>query len=105
MFKKKDPYAGGREVYKRLNATKIKYTAARQPDGSERVLGKEGAVVVTDEKVLLLGGGKVVFSCRKKGLKCGELLSGDGAVFEGIDIDSGETMTVTAYFTSYLKIH
>ena len=87
----------------RVDGAHIKYAAERLPDGTERILGKNGAVSVTSERALLLCGGKAVFSCPTGETRCAELMSGDGAVFEGKDIDTGRQMKVTAYFTSPIR--
>lgn len=101
--RKKDPYSGGRALLRRLDGTRIAYAAERRADGPEKILGKGGAVVATEEKLSLLVAGRVVFSCPAGQVKCSELQSGDGAIFEGIDLDTGEMRTVVAYFTSPIR--
>ena len=87
----------------RVAGAPIRYTTERLQDGTERVLGRGGAVSVTPERVVLLCDGKAVFSCPTDAVTCSELLSGDGAVFTGQDTDTGRTMTVTAHFTRSIR--
>jgi len=100
FHKEKNP---SRAILKKLDGTHIRYVAERLPDATERILGRNGAVSVTDERVLLLCEGKAVFVCPFKQTSCAVLLSGDGAVFEGVDGETGERKTVTAYFTSPIR--
>lgn len=96
---------GGRKretksALKRVDGAAIRYATSRNSDGSERILGRKGRVNLIDDRVTLLCDGKSVFSCSVNEVSCSELLSGDGAIFSGVDCDSGQHMTVVAYFTS-----
>ena len=99
MFIKKEK-RDSKKALARINEARIKYVTRREENGTERVIGRNGAVSVTDERVVLLCEGKSVFCCDVNKVRCSELLSGDGAVLCGVDLDSGEEMTVTAHFTS-----
>lgn len=88
---------------KRVNGARIRYVTERGEDGTERVIGKGGAVSVTEERALLLCEGKAVFSCKTDETFCAQLLSGDGAVFSGIDRETGRQRSVTAHFTSPIR--
>lgn len=102
LFHKKEK-KDSRAALRRVDGAHVKYAAERLPDGTERILGKGGAVSVTGERALILCGGKAVFSCPTGETTCAELMSGDGAVFEGKDLESGRQMCVTAYFTSPIR--
>lgn len=89
-----------RKTLSRVDGARIKYVTERSADGTEKVIGRNGAVSVNDERALLLCEGKAVFSCAVDEVRCSELLSGDGAIFIGRDIETGREMSVTAHFTS-----
>lgn len=89
-----------KKALKRVDGARIKYATERESDGTERVIGRQGAVSVNEERVVLLCEGRAVFSCHVNAVTCSELLSGDGAIFSGKDMDSGREMSVTAHFTS-----
>lgn len=89
-----------RKTLSKVDGARIKYVTERSADGTEKVIGRGGAVSVNAERALLLCEGKAVFSCPVDDVKCSELLSGDGAIFSGKDMESGREMSVTAHFTS-----
>lgn len=89
-----------RKLLKHIDGVRIKYVTQRNSDGTERVIGKEGAVSANEERVLLLCGGRSVFCCPVGAVTCNELLSGDGVVLSGVDSETGREMSVTAHFTS-----
>ncbi len=88
---------------KRVDKARIRYVTERFPNGTETVVGRGGAVSVTDERVVLLCEGKAVFCCATGDIRCAELLSGDGAVFSGMDTETGNRRDVTAHFTSPIR--
>lgn len=88
---------------KRVDGARIRYVTERVSDGTEKVIGRGGAVSVNEERALLLCEGKAVFACPTGDTFCAELLSGDGAVFSGRDIDTGRERSVTAHFTSPIR--
>lgn len=89
-----------KKTLSRVNGARIKYVTERSADGTEKVIGRGGAVSINSERALLLCEGKAVFSCPVDEVRCSELLSGDGAIFSGRDTESGRQMSVTAHFTS-----
>lgn len=101
IFKKEN--RDSKKALARINEARIRYVTRREENGTERVVGRSGAVSVNDERVVLLCEGRSVFCCGVDKVRCSELLSGDGAVLSGVDLDSGEEMTVTAHFTSVIR--
>ena len=89
-----------KKTLSKVDGARIKYVTERSADGTEKVIGKNGAVSVNSERALLLCEGKAMFSCPTDEVRCSELLSGDGAIFSGKDMDTGREMSVTAHFTS-----
>ena len=83
----------------------IKYVSERQ-DGIEVILGKNGSLSIRDGCLLVSAAGQsdLIFRGEITQLKISELMSLDGAVITGPDLEHGGTeRTILAYYVYYLK--
>jgi len=87
----------------RLNGKHIKYVTERRED-EDYVIGKEGALIVKGDELLVFSSADVVFRCKLDQLQASELLSLEGVILNGPDIEhGGEIRNVIAYYTYYIK--
>ena len=104
LFKKKrseDP--DGWEMAEKLNGKHIKYVTERRED-EDYVIGKEGALIVKGDELLVFSSADVVFRCKIDELQASELLSLEGVILKAPDIEhGGEYRNVIAYYTYYIK--
>ncbi len=94
-----------RDFANELNGEHIKYVTERNGD-NEDVIGRDGALIVKDEEDIFLvyASREVLFRCPIPDLAAWYLMSGDGVVLTGPDIEhDGEVRTITAYFTYHRK--
>ena len=80
----------------------LQYVTERTESG-EIVLGKGGSVSVRDGEVIVLCGGDIVFRIAAEDLSSSDLLSGNGAIFTGVDTLSGKCRTIVVHFSYYRK--
>ena len=67
------------------------------------MIGREGALIVKEDQLLVYASADVLMRLCIDEMTASELLSGDGAVLIGNDIEhSGAYRTVIAYYTYYL---
>ena len=104
LFKKKrSEYPDGREMAERLNGKHIKYVTERKDD-EDYVIGKEGALILKNDELLVFSSADIVFRCKVDELQASELLSLEGVILKGPDIEhGGEYRNVIAYYTYYIK--
>ena len=92
-----------REMAKHLDGRAIKFVIERI-DGSDYGIGREGALIVKDDELLVYSSADVVFRVKIDDLRASELLNLEGAILTGPDItQGGKERTVIAYYTYYLK--
>ena len=73
-------------------------------DSDDFVIGRDGALIVKDDCLLVYSSANVVFRGRIDELRMSELLSLEGVIIEGNDIEhDGRHRKVIAYYTYYLK--
>ena len=93
-----------REMAKSLDLRAIKYCAERI-DNKETVLGHSGMINLRGGELILLSSDKVVFRCPVDELSASELMSRDGVVLSGRDLEhGGELRTVTAFYTDPYRV-
>ena len=81
----------------------IKYVTERQDD-VEVVIGKNGGLNIRNDEFIVYASADVIFRCRVDELQASELLSKDGVVLTGPDLEhGGETRTIIAYYVYYRK--
>ena len=98
MFKKEK-----KKLKKHLNGRHIKYVTERMPDGIDNVIGKEGALIVKGDELLVYASADVVFRADINELQASELLSLEGIILTAPDKRNGEVRTVIAYYTHYTR--
>ena len=64
----------------------------------EVVLGKDGRLMVLEDRVIVMAGGKEAFSAPLETVKSGELMSLDGVVVSGRDDVTGTYATVVGFY-------
>ncbi len=92
-----------RKMAASLNGRHIKYVTERE-NYEDSVIGREGALIVKEDELLVYSSADVVFRAKIDQLDASELMSKEGAILTGPDIEHGGRMrTVIAYYTYYIK--
>ena len=84
----------------KLNGRSIRYVLQRE-DNSDRVIGKDGFIAVTDGILSVNCGVKTLFSAQVDMLEAWEFLSLEGVTLTGYDLVEGRERTVMAYYKYY----
>lgn len=84
----------------KLNGRSIRYVLQRE-DNSDRVIGKDGFIAVTDGILSVNCGVKTLFSAQVDTLEAWEFLSLEGVTLTGYDLVEGRERTVMAYYKYY----
>ena len=93
-----------KKLKKHLGGRHIKYVTERMPDGIDSVIGKEGALIVKGDELLVFSSADVVFRANINELQASELLSLEGVILTAPDIQRNrEVRTVIAYYTHYTR--
>ena len=88
---------------KKLDGKHIKYVSERHSDVDE-IIGREGALIIKNDEFIVYASQDVLFRCRVDDLKIWELLSRDGVVLTGPDLEHGGVeRTVIAFYVYYRK--
>ena len=104
-FKMKNPdsKAYRREMAYAVQGQHIKYVTEKR-DGVEEVIGRNGGLNIRDDEMIVFASSKVVFRCKIDELQIWELLSKDGVVLTGPDIESGgQERTVIAFYVYHRR--
>lgn len=81
----------------------IRYVTEKR-DGVDEVIGRSGGFNIRDDELLLFASADVLFRAKIEELQIWELLSKDGVVLTGPDLEhGGEVRTVIAYYVYYRK--
>lgn len=106
MTKSKNPDSKKfrREMAEAISGQHIKYVTERIND-VELVIGRNGSLNIrNDEFIVHTPTEGVLFRCNVDDLKASELLSKDGAVLSGPDIEHGNNeRTIIAFYVYYRK--
>ena len=101
--KNPDSVAFRREMAARIAGQHIKYVTERR-DNVDEVIGRSGSLAIKDDQFLVYASAEILFRCKIDELRASELLSKDGVVLTGPDIEhGGEERTVIAYYVYYRK--
>ncbi len=101
LKKKKTAAANGYEMAKKLDGKHLRYVSERI-DGQDYIIGKEGALILKGDELLVYASADVLFRAKVDNLDAAELMSLDGVVLEADDIEHGGThRKVIAYYTYY----
>ena len=91
------------EMAHRISGYHVKYVTEKKED-IEMVIGKDGAINIKEEDLLVFASMDVLFRCPVKDLQAWILLSGDGVVLTGPDLEhGGQVRTVTVYYVYHIK--
>ena len=101
FWNKKKPPSADRKFILSLDGKHLKYIGERDSDQGERVIGKEGAINIVEDEVVIRSSEKQLFRCGINDVIAGELMSRDGVVFSGTDLLTGTRRSVIAYYKYY----
>ena len=88
-----------KEMAAKLDRRAIKYCSERI-NSEETVLGRNGMINLRQGELILLSSDRVVFRCKIEELTASELMSLEGAILTGPDLEhDGLCRTVIAYYT------
>ena len=105
LFKSKDPESKAyrRDMAMAVSGQHIKYVTEKRND-VEEVIGRSGGLNIRDDEFIVYASSKVVFRCKIDELQIWELLSKDGVVLTGPDLESdGKVRTVIAFYVYHRK--
>ena len=92
-----------REMAYAVSGQHIKYVTEKR-NGVDEVIGRNGGLNIRNDEFIVYASANVVFRCKIDELQIWELLSRDGVVLTGPDIEhGGEERTVIAYYVYYRK--
>ena len=81
----------------------IKYVTENR-NGVEEVIGRNGGLNIRNDEFILYASADVIFRCKVDDLRAWELLSKDGVVLTGPDLEHGGVeRTVIAFYVYYRK--
>lgn len=81
----------------------IKYVTEKR-DGVDEVIGRNGGLNIRNDEFIVYASADVVFRCKVDDLKIWELLSKDGVVLTGPDLEHGGVeRTIIAFYVYYRK--
>lgn len=98
LFKKSKKGTPIKELLE-FNGKGVSY-AVERIGGNEIMLGKAGAITVTEDDIVIVCDGKEVFRCITKGATIAVLMSGNGCDIRGTD-ESGAKHHVVAHFAAW----
>ena len=82
----------------------IKYVTEKKDGEVDEVIGRNGGLNIRGDEFIVYASAKVLFRCKIDDLQIWELLSKDGVVITGPDIENeGKVRTVVAYYVYYRK--
>lgn len=96
-----------REMAKKIDGKHLRYVTERTELAhggvDDLVIGREGALIVKEDQLLVYASADVLMRLRIDDMTASELLSGDGVVLSGKDLEhEGAERTVIAYYTYYI---
>lgn len=92
------------EMARSVEGQHIKYVTEKKDGEVDEVIGRNGGLNIRDDEFIVYASAKVLFRCKVDDLQIWELLSKDGVVLTGPDIESGgRERTVVAYYVYYRK--
>ena len=91
------------EMARSVEGQHIKYVTEKK-DNVDEVIGRNGGLNIRNDEFIVYASANVLFRCKVDDLQIWELLSKDGVVLTGPDIESGgRERTVVAYYVYYRK--
>lgn len=99
--KKEDSPAFRREMAEKIAGKHIKYVTERI-DNEDIVIGREGSLCLRDGEMIVFASADILFRTPVDSLTASELMSLDGVILTGPDLEhGGEMRTVIAYYLYY----
>ena len=90
------------EMARQMSNHHIRYVTEKINDVDE-VIGRNGGLNIRDDELLVFASADVIFRCKIDELRASELLSKDGVVLIGPDLEhGGEERTIIAYYVYYI---
>ncbi len=103
IMKNPDSPAFKREMARSVVGQHIKYVTEKKNDVDE-VIGREGGLNIRDDEFIVYASTRVIFRCKLDDIQIWELLSKDGVVITGPDMENGgATRTVVAHYVYHRK--
>ena len=91
------------DMARSISGQHIRYVTEKKNDVDE-VIGRSGGINIRDDELILYASSNVVFRAKIEELQIWELLSKDGVVLTGPDLEhDGSVRTVIAYYVYYRK--
>lgn len=92
-----------RDMANALHRRTIRYCAERDPEtGAEVIVGRAGEIYKKEDEICVISGDGIAFRGKIDETKISELLSLNGAIFSGADLERGGIeRTIVAYYTDY----
>ena len=92
-----------REMALSVDGRHIRYVTEKR-DNVDEVIGREGHLNIKDDELLVYASADTIFRAKIDELQIWELLSKDGVVLTGADLEHGGVeRTVIAYYVYYRK--
>ncbi|MBR2293644.1 MAG: hypothetical protein IKA44_04995 [Clostridia bacterium] len=104
-WKKKNPDSKQfrREMVLSVNGRHIRYVTEKR-NGVDEVIGRNGNLNIHEDCLLVYASSDVIFRCPVDELQIWELLSKDGVVLTGPDLEHGGVeRTIIAFYVYYRK--
>lgn len=105
LWKSKNPDSKKfrREMALAVNGQHIRYVTEKRNDVDE-VIGRNGGLNIRNDEMIVFASADILFRCKIDELQIWELLSRDGVVLTGPDLEHGGAVrTVIAYYVYYRK--
>ncbi len=91
------------DMARSVSGQHIRYVTEKK-DNVDEVIGRSGGINIRDDELLLYASADVLFRAKIEELQIWELLSKDGVVLTGPDLEhGGKVRTVIAYYVYYRK--
>lgn len=101
--KKADSKKFRREMAYAISGQHIKYVTENR-DGVDEVIGRNGGLNIRNDEFIVYASADVLFRCPVDDLQLWELMSRDGVVLTGPDLEHGGVeRTVVAHYVYYRK--
>ena len=89
------------EMAEKVAGKHIKYVTERI-DGNDNVIGREGSLCLRNGEILVFASADILFRANVYELQISELMSNDGVILTGPDLEhGGRVRTVIAYYLYY----
>ncbi len=88
-----------RKMAKKLHGMHLKYVMERLPDEDDIIVGREGALIVRGDEMIVFASQNDVFRSKIDETDFSELMSLGGVIITGHDLLSGRERSVIAHYT------